>query len=106
MDEKGKIFGEEYTLVACADYVLRNKPGNTVSNLSSTRGLAELTDKYGGNYFASAVGEAHVVELMKKTDAVIGGEGMEVIYPDLHYGRDALVGIALFPHILLMTAGI
>ena len=97
MDEKGKIFGEEYTLVACADYVLRNKPGNTVSNLSSTRGLAELTDKYGGNYFASAVGEAHVVELMKKTDAVIGGEGNGgVIYPDLHYGRDALVGIALF----------
>ena len=108
MDEKGKIFGEEYTLVACADYVLRNKPGNTVSNLSSTRGLAELTDKYGGNYFASAVGEAHVVELMKKTDAVIGGEGNGgVIYPDLHYGRDALVGIALFlSHILLMDCSV
>ena len=97
MDEKGTLFGEEYTLVACADYVLRNNPGNTVSNLSSTRALAEVTDQYGGNYFASAVGEAHVVKLMKKTDAVIGGEGNGgVIYPNLHYGRDALVGIALF----------
>ena len=97
MDEKGILFGEEYTLVACADYVLRTHPGNTVSNLSSTRALAEVTHQYGGNYVASAVGEAHVVELMKKTDAVIGGEGNGgVIYPDLHYGRDALVGIALF----------
>ena len=97
MDEKGTLFGEEYTLVACADYVLRTNPGNTVSNLSSTRALAEVTDQYGGNYFASAVGEAHVVELMKKTDAVIGGEGNGgVIYPNLHYGRDALMGIALF----------
>lgn len=97
MDEKGTLFGEEYTLVACADYVLRTNPGNTVSNLSSTRALGELTSQYGGNYVASAVGEAHVVELMKKTDAVIGGEGNGgVIYPDLHYGRDALVGIALF----------
>ena len=97
MDEKGTLFGEEYTLVACADYVLRANPGNTVSNLSSTRALAEVTEQYGGNYFASAVGEAHVVELMKKTDAVIGGEGNGgVIYPNLHYGRDALVGIALF----------
>jgi phosphomannomutase len=97
MDEKGTLFGEEYTLVACADYVLRTNPGNTVSNLSSTRALAEVTDQYGGNYVASAVGEAHVVELMKKTNAVIGGEGNGgVIYPDLHYGRDALVGIALF----------
>ena len=97
MDEKGKLFGEEYTLVACADYVLHTKPGNTVSNLSSTRALAEVTGQYGGNYFASAVGEAHVVEMMKKNDAVIGGEGNGgVIYPDLHYGRDALVGIALF----------
>ena len=97
MDEKGTLFGEEYTLVACADYVLRTNPGNTVSNLSSTRALAEVTGQYGGNYVASAVGEAHVVELMKKTDAVIGGEGNGgVIYPDLHYGRDALVGIALF----------
>ena len=97
MDEKGTLFGEEYTLVACADYVLRTNPGNTVSNLSSTRALAEVTRQYGGNYVASAVGEAHVVELMKKTAAVIGGEGNGgVIYPDLHYGRDALVGIALF----------
>ncbi len=97
MDEKGALFGEEYTLVACADYVLRTNPGNTVSNLSSTRALAEVTEQYGGNYVASAVGEAHVVELMKKTNAVIGGEGNGgVIYPDLHYGRDALVGIALF----------
>ena len=97
MDEEGTLFGEEYTLVACADYVLRTNPGNTVSNLSSTRALAEVTDQFGGNYVASAVGEAHVVELMKKTNAVIGGEGNGgVIYPDLHYGRDALVGIALF----------
>jgi phosphomannomutase len=97
MDEKGTLFGEEYTLVACADYVLRTNPGNTVSNLSSTRALAEVTAQYGGNYVASAVGEAHVVEMMKKTNAVIGGEGNGgVIYPDLHYGRDALVGIALF----------
>jgi phosphomannomutase len=97
MDEEGTLFGEEYTLVACADYVLRTNPGNTVSNLSSTRALAEVTHQYGGNYVASAVGEAHVVELMKKTNAVIGGEGNGgVIYPDLHYGRDALVGIALF----------
>ena len=97
MDEEGILFGEEYTLVACADYVLRTNPGNTVSNLSSTRALAEVTSQYGGNYVASAVGEAHVVELMKKTNAVIGGEGNGgVIYPDLHYGRDALVGIALF----------
>ncbi|MDG1823600.1 MAG: phosphoglucosamine mutase [Flavobacteriaceae bacterium] len=97
MDEKGTLFGEEYTLVACADYVLRTNPGNTVSNLSSTRALAEVTAQYGGNYVASAVGEVHVVEMMKKTNAVIGGEGNGgVIYPDLHYGRDALVGIALF----------
>jgi phosphomannomutase len=97
MDEKGILFGEEYTLVACADYVLRTNPGNTVSNLSSTRALAEVTRQFGGNYVASIVGEAHVVEVMKKTNAVIGGEGNGgVIYPDLHYGRDALVGIALF----------
>ena len=75
MDDKGTLFGEEYTLVACADYVLRTNPGNTVSNLSSTRALAEVTSQYGGNYVASAVGEAHVVEMMKKTNAVIGGEG-------------------------------
>ena len=97
MDEQGILFGEEYTLVACADYVLRQRPGNTVSNLSSTRALAEITRQHGGNYFASAVGEAHVVELMKKNNAVLGGEGNGgVIYPDLHYGRDALVGVALF----------
>lgn len=97
MDEKGSLFGEEYTLVACADYVLGHRSGNTVSNLSSTRALAEVTHQYGGDYVASAVGEAHVVELMKKTNAVIGGEGNGgVIYPDLHYGRDALVGVALF----------
>ena len=97
IDEKGTLFGEEYTLVACADYVLRTNPGNTVSNLSSTRALAEVTSQYGGNYVASAGGEAHFVEMMKKTNAVIGGEGNGgVIYPDLHYGRDALVGIALF----------
>ena len=97
MDEMGNLFGEEYTLVACADYILRTNPGNTVSNLSSTRALAEVTRQYGGSYAASAVGEAHVVDLMKKTNAVIGGEGNGgVIYPELHYGRDALVGIALF----------
>ena len=97
MDEMGNLFGEEYTLVACADYVLRTNPGNTVSNLSSTRALAEVTRQYGGSYAASAVGEAHVVDLMKKTNAVIGGEGNGgVIYPELHYGRDALVGVALF----------
>ena len=97
MDENGTLFGEEYTLVACADYVLGINSGNTVSNLSSTRALAEVTSQHGGNYVASAVGEAHVVELMKKTDAVIGGEGNGgIIFPDLHYGRDALVGIALF----------
>jgi phosphomannomutase len=95
--ENGELFGEEYTLVAVADYVLQNNPGNTVSNLSSTRALKDVTEKYGGNYFASAVGEVNVVEKMKATDAVIGGEGNGgVIYPDLHYGRDALVGIALF----------
>lgn len=98
--EDGTPFGEEYTLVAVADYVLRNESGdrrNTVSNLSSTRALRDLTEKHGGRYFASAVGEVHVVTAMKEHDAVIGGEGNGgVIYPDLHYGRDALVGIALF----------
>ncbi len=98
VDEKGDSFGEEYTLVAVADYVLSNKSGkNTVSNLSSTKALADITKKYGGKYFASAVGELNVVEKMKKVDAIIGGEGNGgVIYPKLHYGRDALVGIALF----------
>ena len=98
--EDGTPFGEEYTLVAVADYVLRNESGdrrNTVSNLSSTRALRDITEKHGGRYFASAVGEVHVVNSMKENDAVIGGEGNGgVIYPDLHYGRDALVGIALF----------
>ena len=98
--EDGSPFGEEYTLVAVADYVLNSgdrKNGNTVSNLSSTRALQDVTEKAGGQYFASAVGEVNVVALMKEKDAVIGGEGNGgVIYPDLHYGRDALVGIALF----------
>jgi phosphomannomutase len=96
--EDGEMFGEEYTLVAVADYVLKNsKKGNTVSNLSSTRALRDVTEKHGGSYFASAVGEVNVVEMMKKNKAVIGGEGNGgVIYPETHYGRDALVGIALF----------
>lgn len=98
--EDGSPFGEEYTLVAVADYVLNSgniKNGNTVSNLSSTRALQDITEKAGGKYFASAVGEVNVVTMMKENNAVIGGEGNGgVIYPDLHYGRDALVGIALF----------
>ena len=98
--EDGSPFGEEYTLVAVADYVLNSgekKNGNTVSNLSSTRALQDVTEKAGGQYFASAVGEVNVVTMMKEKQAVIGGEGNGgVIYPDLHYGRDALVGIALF----------
>jgi len=97
VDENGNMFGEEYTLVSVADYVLSNNKGSTVSNLSSTRALAEVTNRYGQQYFASAVGEVNVVEMMKKHNAVIGGEGNGgVIYPELHYGRDALVGIALF----------
>lgn len=95
--ENGDMFGEEYTLVAMADYILQNKKGNTVSNLSSTRALRDVTEKHGGKYYASAVGEVNVVEKMKEINAVIGGEGNGgVIYPELHYGRDALVGIALF----------
>jgi phosphomannomutase len=95
--ENGKMFGEEYTLVAVSDYVLQNTPGNTVSNMSSSRALKDVTEKYGVRYFSSAVGEVNVVEEMKKRGAVIGGEGNGgVIYPELHYGRDALVGIALF----------
>ncbi len=95
--EDGEFFGEEYTLVAVADYVLKNKPGPTVSNLSSSRALRDITEKAGQEYHASAVGEVHVVARMKETGAVIGGEGNGgIIYPDLHYGRDALVGIALF----------
>ena len=95
--EDGEMFGEEYTLVAVADYVLSQKKGNTVSNLSSTRALRDVTEAAGGSYSASAVGEVNVVNMMKETKAVIGGEGNGgIIYPDLHYGRDALVGIALF----------
>jgi phosphomannomutase len=95
--EDGSMFGEEYTLVAVADYVLAKKQGNTVSNLSSTRALRDVTKNHGAHYFASAVGEVNVVEKMKEVNAVIGGEGNGgVILPDLHYGRDALVGVALF----------
>ncbi len=95
--EDGSMFGEEYTLVACADYVLGKTQGNTVSNLSSSRALRDITHKHGGNYQASAVGEVNVVELMKKSDAIIGGEGNGgIIYPASHYGRDSLVGVALF----------
>jgi phosphomannomutase len=95
--EDGSMFGEEYTLVAVADYVLQNNKGNTVSNLSSTRALRDVTEKVGGKHAGAAVGEVNVVKKMKETSAVIGGEGNGgVIYPDLHYGRDALVGIALF----------
>jgi phosphomannomutase len=95
--ENGEMFGEEYTLVAVADYVLSHTPGNTVSNLSSSRALRDVTISAGGSYQASAVGEVNVVELMKKTNAVIGGEGNGgIIYPAAHYGRDSLVGIALF----------
>lgn len=94
--ENGDMFGEEYTLVAVADYVLQHTKGNTVSNLSSSRALRDVTEKHGGNYYASAVGEVNVVEKMKEVGAVIGGEGNGgVIYPELHAGRDALVGIAL-----------
>ena len=95
--EDGSMFGEEYTLVSVADYVLSKTPGNTVSNLSSTRALSDITKKYDFDYYASAVGEVNVVEKMKSCNAVIGGEGNGgIIYPTLHYGRDALVGIALF----------
>lgn len=93
----GEMFGEEYTLVACADYVLSKTPGNTVSNMSSSRALRDITEKHNGSYQASAVGEVNVVELMKATNAIIGGEGNGgIIYPELHYGRDSLVGVALF----------
>ncbi len=97
VDEKGDMFGEEYTIVSMADYVISQTPGNTVSNLSSSRALRDIAEQHGVGYQASAVGEKNVVELMKQTNAVIGGEGSGgVIYPALHYGRDALVGIALF----------
>ena len=97
IQEDGKMYGEEYTLVTVSDYILKHTPGNTVSNLSSTRALRDVTQKYGAEYNAAAVGEVNVVTKMKETGAVIGGEGNGgVIYPEAHYGRDALVGIALF----------
>ncbi|MBU1370545.1 MAG: phosphoglucosamine mutase [Bacteroidetes bacterium] len=97
IDENGNMFGEEYTLVAVTDYVLQHTPGSTVSNLSSSRALRDITKRHGQEYTASAVGEVNVVEMMKATSAIIGGEGNGgVIYPELHYGRDALVGVALF----------
>ena len=101
MDETGEMFGEEYTLVACADYVLSKRPGNTVSNMSSTKALRDVTEAHGGTYFASAVGEVNVVKMMKEKNAVIGGEGNGgIIDPTLHYGRDALVGVGLFLSLL------
>ncbi|RRN76815.1 phosphoglucosamine mutase, partial [Pseudoxanthomonas sp. SGD-10] len=97
VNEDGSMFGEEYTLVAVADYVVRNTPGNTVSNLSSTRALRDVTEQAGQEYHAAAVGEVNVVTKMKETNAIIGGEGNGgIIYPESHYGRDALVGVALF----------
>lgn len=104
ISEDGTYFGEEFTLVAVADYILRNTPGNTVSNLSSSQALRIITEKSGNNYFASAVGEVNVVNKMKSESAVIGGEGNGgIIYPELHFGRDALVGIALFLSYLAET---
>ena len=97
IDERGNMFGEEYTLVAVADYILGKEKGNTVSNLSSSRALRDVTEKHGGTYQASAVGEVNVVTLMKETQAIIGGEGNGgIIFPEFHYGRDSLVGAALF----------
>jgi phosphomannomutase len=102
--ENGEMFGEEYTLVAIADYVLRQQKGNTVSNLSSSRALRDVSDKHGVTYTPTAVGEVNVVEKMKETHAVIGGEGNGgIILPELHYGRDALVGIALFLSFMAKT---
>ncbi len=101
MDENGKMFGEEYTLVSVADYVLSKEKGNTVSNLSSSRALRDVTEKHGGTYYASAVGEVNVVAKMKEVNAVIGGEGNGgIIDPKLHYGRDSLIGLALFLSLL------
>jgi phosphomannomutase len=101
ISENGEMFGEEYTLVACADYVLSKTPGDTVSNLSSSRALRDVTIRHSGKYQASAVGEVNVVALMKKNNAIIGGEGNGgIIYPELHYGRDALVGVGLFLSLL------
>ena len=97
VNEDGTMFGEEYTLVACAEYILSKEKGNTVSNLSSSRALKEVTQKYGGQYFSSAVGEVNVVNQMKECKAIIGGEGNGgIIFPESHYGRDSIVGIALF----------
>ena len=97
IDENGEMYGEEYTLVTVASYILQHKKGNTVSNLSSTRALRDVTKEFGTEYFAAAVGEVNVVEKMKEVNAVIGGEGNGgIIYPELHYGRDALVGVGLF----------
>ena len=102
--EEGEMFGEEYTLVTIADYILQHQKGNTVSNLSSTQALMEITQKHGGEYKASAVGEVNVIALMKETNAIVGGEGNGgIIYPVLHYGRDALVGTALFLSFMAMT---
>jgi len=101
VNEDGTMFGEEYTLVACADYILSKETGNTVSNLSSSRALREVTHKHGGQYFSSAVGEVNVVNQMKECKAIIGGEGNGgIIFPDSHYGRDSIVGIALFLSLL------
>ena len=99
--ENGEMFGEEYTLVACADYILQKNKGNVVSNLSSSRALRDIAEKHNVGYYAAAVGEVNVVTEMKRTNAIIGGEGNGgIIYPELHYGRDALVGIVLFLSLL------
>lgn len=104
--DQGEMFGEEYTLVACADYVLSKAKGNVVSNLSSSRALRDIAQKYGVTYSAAAVGEVNVVTEMKRVEAIIGGEGNGgIIYPELHYGRDALVGIALFLSLLAERGG-
>lgn len=106
VNEDGTLFGEEYTLVAVADYILSQHKGNTVSNLSSTRALRDITEKHGGSYYASAVGEVNVVSKMKENNAIIGGEGNGgIIVPDLHYGRDALAGIAIFLSALAKFGG-
>ncbi len=106
ISEKGEMFGEEYTLVACADYVLGKTKGNTVSNLSSSRALRDITEKHGGRYEAAAVGEVNVVTKMKANKAIIGGEGNGgIIYPESHYGRDALVGTALFLMLMAERGG-
>ncbi len=106
IDNEGEMFGEEYTLVACADYVLGKTKGNTVSNLSSTRALRDITEKHGGTYEAAAVGEVNVVAKMKATNAIIGGEGNGgIIYPESHYGRDSLVGTALFLMLMAERGG-